>query len=260
MVGVVSVLALRPRDVLRAALLAAGLTLAIAAAPAAADDVVPLPDVPPSEAPRSAAPLPEAPPPPPAPVITLTSPYDGAAFGAGGSVPLAADAAGAISVVSFHVDGRLKCVDARAPYGCGWSPTAADLGPHVIEARVTDVTGQTASDTARITVGRLIPPSVGATTVRKKLGGGWRLTTTGSVAVPAGLSAAACAGTATVTVLQGSHTIVDRSVPVGSDCRFSSQVRFSARRATSALRVKVAYEGAQLLAPRSAPTQTLRLR
>jgi hypothetical protein len=227
---------------LRAALPAAAALLLLCAAPAAAD----------------LEPLPDAPPPP---VITLTSPAPGAAFGAGAPVPLAADAAGAIKVVSFHVDGVLKCVDLRAPYGCPWTPAVTELGKHVVEARVTDVTGQTASATAEVTVGRLIPPSVGATTVRKKLGArSWRLTTTGSVAVPAGLTAAACAGTASVTVLAGARTLVDRSVAVGSDCRFAAQVRFRASKATRSLRVKVSYGGAQLLAPRSAPTQTLRLR
>ena len=72
-------------------------------------------------------------------------------------------------------------------------------------------------------------------------------TTRGSVAVPAGLSAAACQGSATITVLAGRRTVVDRSVPVGADCSFSSRVAFAAPRSTRAVRVKVTYGGAPLL-------------
>jgi hypothetical protein len=47
---------------------------------------------------------------------------------------------------------------------------------------------------------------------------------------------------------------------VAADCRFASAVTFSAPRGARALQVKVAFGGAQLLAPRSAPVQTLALR
>ena len=227
-----------PRPVHRAVLLA-GAALLLPAAPAVADDV----------------------PVDPAPSIALSSPVAGGQYGAGAGVPLTADAAGAISVVSFHIDGVLRCVDLRAPYGCTWSPTAADIGRHVVEARVTDVTGQTASSSAEVTVGRLIPPAVRAATARKRVGKrGWRLTTTGSVAVPAGLSASACSGVANVTIIDGRHTVVDRSVGVTPRCTFASKVSFRAPKGARSVRVKVAYAGAQLLAPRSAPTQTVSLR
>ena len=161
--------------------------------------------------------------------------------------------------LSVAVDGVPVCY-LVAHLQCSWTPAIADIGEHVVAAGVTDTAGRTAVATATIRVARLAPAQVRARVIRKRLGrGGWRLRTRGAIAVPAGLTAAACGGTATVTVLRGSRTLVDRSVRVGKGCGFSSKVSLRAPKGVQA-GVKVVFEGAALLAPRSAPVQTVRLR
>jgi hypothetical protein len=197
------------------------------------------------------------------PTIALTAPAPGATIGAGVMSELTAVVPGDFKVISVHLDGGPPlCVFTRPheSYACPWTPQAADVGPHTVAARVETADGQVATAGAPLVVGRLLPAAIGAHTSRRRVrSGGWRLTTTGAVSVPAGLTPAACAGTATVTVLSRGRTVIDRSVPVAADCRFASAVTFSAPRGAHALQVKVAFGGAQLLAPRSAPVQTLRL-
>jgi hypothetical protein len=235
--------------------------LLLATAPALADD----PPADPAPAPAAdPAPAP-APDPGAAPSIALTAPAPGATLGIGVATTLSAvvPADVHIRVVSLHLDqGPPLCVFTRShdAYACPFTPPAALTGHHVLLGRVETTDGRLATVTVPVLVGRLLPTAVGARTQRQHLHGhGWRLTTRGSVAVPAGLSAAACQGSATITVLAGRRTVVDRSVPVTADCSFSSRVAFAAPRSTHAVRVKVTYGGAPLLAPRSAPVQTIRL-
>jgi hypothetical protein len=238
---------------LRAALLIAVALLACAAPPPALADGEPDP-------PAVLAPAPVSAPPP---TVVLSRPTAGANLGVGVATTLLAYAAGDVNLLSLHVDGVPVCVFTRVHdgYACPWTPLVKDLGAHTVEARAQGADGQIAAASAPVVVTRLLPAAIGARTQRKRLrSGGWRLTTTGTVAVPAGLTAAACGGIATVTVLSGRHTLVDRSVPVATDCRFSSLVSLAAPRGAKALKVKVAYGGARMLAPRSAPVQTLSLR
>jgi hypothetical protein len=231
-----------PAAVLRAALAAA--TTLLVALPAAAGAQEPAPAPPPS--------------------VALTGPTPGATIGAGVATPLTATESGAFKVISFHLDGGAPiCIFTRAhdTYVCPWTPDAAAIGPHTITARVEAPDGQVATASLPLTVGRLLPQAVGARTTRRHVhGGGWRLTTTGRVTVPAGMPATACGGSATVTVVSHGRTVVDRTVAVEPDCRFSSRVTFAAPRSARKLQVRVAFGGARLLAPRSAPVQTLRLR
>jgi hypothetical protein len=234
------------RRLLRAALLVP-VALLPAAAPALADD-------------------PEPPAPPAAPAIALSAPVPNATLGAGVPTTLTAvvPADVAVKAVSLHLDeGPPLCVFTRAHdvYACPWTPPVSGMGHHTVLARVETTDGRLAMATVPIVIGRLLPASVGARTTRRHLrGGGWRLTTTGTVAVPPGLTAAACQGTATITVVARSRTVVDRSVRVGEDCRFSSRVAFAAPRKARSVLVKVAFTGAPLLAPRSAPAQFVALR
>jgi hypothetical protein len=180
-----------------------------------------------------------------------------------GAAPAAADGEADPAAPAPTIALTALCVFTQVhdAYACPWTPQAKDVGAHVVQARVQAADGQVAITSIPLVVGRLLPAAVGATTSGRQLNnGGWRLSTNGSVGVPQGLTAAACAGRATVTVLSGTHTVVDRSVPVAADCRFASRVTIAAPHATRALRVTVSYGGAQLLAPRAAPAQTLRLR
>jgi alpha-beta hydrolase superfamily lysophospholipase len=196
--------------------------------------------------------------------VALTAPAAGATIGAGVATALTAAASGDVKVVSVHLDGGAPvCVFLRPrdTYPCPWTPQASDIGPHTVDVRVETTDGQVAMASTPLTVGRSMPAAIAARTERRHLKGrGWRLRTSGNVAVPAGLTPAACSGVATVTVLARGRTVVDRSVAVAADCRFSSAVSFSAPRGARSLRVKVAFGGDPLLAPRSAPVQTIRLR
>jgi hypothetical protein len=235
--------------VLRRAVLLSTAALALAA-PAQAQDPAPGPE-----------PAPVA-----APSIQLIAPTPAAQLGAGVPVSLAATVPAdvPVKVVSLHVDnGPPLCVFTRVHdvYSCPWTPPATGTGHHTILARVETTDGRLALATVPMQIVRLLPTAVGARTARKHLrGGGWRLTTRGTVAVPQGLTTAACQGTATITILAGARTVVDRSARIAPDCTFTSHVSFAAPRKARAVRVKVAYGGAPLLAPRSAPVQTVRLR
>jgi hypothetical protein len=251
-VGEVSFPAAALRLLRRAALLAPAVLL-LACTSAMADGE---PEPPPAEEPVPA----------PAPSIALTTPRAGGQLGAGVATTLNAvvPADVPIKAVSFHIDnGPPLCVFTRVhdSYACPWTPSATATGPHTVLARVESADGRLATATAPITIGRLLPMRVGARTLRRHLhSGGWRLTTTGTVAVPAGLTADACQGVATITVLAGVRTIVDRSAKLRPDCTFSSRVAFAAPRKARKVRVKVSFGGAPLLAPRSAPVQTITLR
>jgi hypothetical protein len=212
-------------------------------------------------------PAPEpAPAPPAAPSVQLVAPAPGAQLGAGVTADLAATVPAdvPVKVVSLHIDnGPPLCVFTRVHdvYACPWTPPATGTGDHTILARIETTDGRLALATAPVQIVRLLPTAVGARTARRHLrGGGWRLTTRGTVAVPRGLTAAACQGTATITILAGTRTVVDRSARIAADCTFASHVSFAVPPKTRAVRVKVAYGGAPLLAPRSASVQTVRLR
>jgi hypothetical protein len=208
----------------------------------------------------------DAPPPAAAPSIALSAPAPNATLGAGVATTLTAvvPAGVAVKAVSLHLDqGPPLCVFTRVHdvYACPWTPPVTGIGPHTVLARVETTDGQLAMATAPIAIGRLLPASVGARTSRRHLrSGGWRLTTTGTVAVPPGMPPAACQGSATITIVARSRTVVDRSVSVGADCTFSSRVAFAAPRKARAVLVKVSFTGAPLLAPRSAPVQSVALR
>jgi hypothetical protein len=199
-----------------------------------------------------------------APTIALVAPVAGGTLGAGVVTQLTATETGDFKVLSIHVDGTPICIFTHVhdSYACPWTPQAADIGGHKITAHVETADGQVAEASAPVTVGRLLPTAVGARVSRHRLhGGAWRLKTTGTIALPAGLTTDACTeGSAVVRVLAHGRVVVDRSVAVDKDCRFSSSVSFDAPHGARRLQVRVAFAGAQLLAPRAAPVQTVRLK
>jgi hypothetical protein len=221
----------------RAVVPAVGVALLFPAAGARADDVAPPPD----------------------PVVTITAPAPGAVLGAGVPATLAAEESDGISVLAFQVGDIPVCALQHLRY-CTWTPEAKDIGDHMLLAGVTDAFGRTASAAVPVRVERLAPPNVGTKVKRKRLGRhSWRLRTKGTVALPAGLTAAACGGRATVTVLSGKQTLVDRTVPVSKACGFASDISLRAPNRVHRLTLRVAFEGAPLLAPRGAGDQTVRL-
>lgn len=88
------------------------------------------------------------------PVVTLTSPLNGASVSTGTSVTIAANAAdsdGTISKVEFY-NGAIKLgEDSSSPYSFSW---AASAGSYILSAKAIDNAGATAiSSTATISVG-----------------------------------------------------------------------------------------------------------
>lgn len=87
------------------------------------------------------------------PTISLGSPSDGASFTAPTDITLSAtagDADGTVAKVEFFDGANLLATLTTTPYSYTW-PNAG-LGPHTVQAKVTDNLGATASATATITV------------------------------------------------------------------------------------------------------------
>ena len=86
------------------------------------------------------------------PVVSLTSPANGATFSAGSTVNVtanASDADGSVSKVEFFRDGSSLGIDTSAPYSASWANASA--GSHTLRAVATDNNNATAS-TATITI------------------------------------------------------------------------------------------------------------
>ncbi|WMJ67773.1 glycosyl hydrolase family 18 protein [Stenotrophomonas sp. 24(2023)] len=102
------------------------------------------------------------------PVVTLTSPANGATFSAGSTVTVSANASdpdGSVSKVEFFRNGASFAVATSAPYSASWANASA--GSHTLRAVATDNNNATAS-TATVTItvnaasGDTTPPSVPA--------------------------------------------------------------------------------------------------
>ena len=85
---------------------------------------------------------------------------------------------------------RVLCTDTTAPYACPFPLTGADVGRATLVAVATDGAGQTATAVRGVRVRRFTPSSVTARTKRS----GARVTTSGRVRLPKGVTAKqACA-------------------------------------------------------------------
>ena len=109
------------------------------------------------------------------PTVTITSPNPNTTARATPNVPLnlaanavvQAGAGAAILLVEFLIDGVQVGADTTAPYSFSWTPTVAQLGAHVLRARVTDTNSQTAlSAPVNINVANLVgtPPNISIST------------------------------------------------------------------------------------------------
>ncbi len=105
------------------------------------------------------------------PTIVFTSPNPNATARATPGVPLTlaatatvqSGAGAAVLLVEFLLDGQQIGADTTAPFSFSWIPTAAQLGTHVLTARVTDTNSQTSvSAPISINVANVIgsPPTV----------------------------------------------------------------------------------------------------
>ena len=86
------------------------------------------------------------------PVITLTSPASGATVS--GSIVVTATASDNVGVtnVQFSVDGTSVGSSASAPYSATWNTASLPNGSHQVTATASDAAGNTASQSATVTV------------------------------------------------------------------------------------------------------------
>lgn len=108
------------------------------------------------------------------PTVTITSPNPNATARATPGVPLnlaatavvQSGAGASVLLVEFLLDGVQIGADTTAPYTFAWTPSAAQIGAHVLTARVTDTNSQT-STSAPVNVNVAVqvgaPPTISIT-------------------------------------------------------------------------------------------------
>ena len=102
-----------------------------------------------------------APPPNQPPVVSLTSPGDGASFAVGAPIAItatASDADGSIARVDFYAGDTLLASDTAAPYAFTWSGAAP--GTYTIDAVAADDKGATTASTAVTISVTNAPPTI----------------------------------------------------------------------------------------------------
>ncbi len=94
------------------------------------------------------------------PVISITTPTDGAIIS--GTATITADATDDVGVnkVEFYYDSTLIGTDFTSPYSVGWDTTAAADSTYTITATATDSASQSASDSISVTVDNINDPPV----------------------------------------------------------------------------------------------------
>jgi hypothetical protein len=94
------------------------------------------------------------------PTVSITSPTNGATVSGTITVTATATATSGVSTVQFLLDGAdLGAAASSNPYSVSWNTAAASNGSHVLAAKVTDYSGNTAtSNSVNITVSQSAPP------------------------------------------------------------------------------------------------------
>ncbi len=77
------------------------------------------------------------------PVVTITSPSNGAVVSAVTTVAVSASGSYPISKVQLYVDGVLYSTDTATPYTFSWSTASFTEGPHTLVAKAVDTQGNT---------------------------------------------------------------------------------------------------------------------
>ena len=98
------------------------------------------------------------------PVVSITSPADGATVSTTTTVTANATDNVAVSKVEFYVDGVLKSTTTTSPYTYSLVPSAYPIGSHAITAKAYDAAGNVAtSAVVNVTVPDTIAPTVSIT-------------------------------------------------------------------------------------------------
>jgi hypothetical protein len=153
--------------------------------------------------------------------------------------------------------------DTSAPYSIRYQPKAQDVGRDTLVAMAIDTANQAGTDIRRVTVARFTPSGVSLrVTPARDRSAPYRFRSVGSVALPAGVTAAeACGdGIVSVQVKRGTRTISTRRVTLKRDCTYSSTVSFADRRrlGTGRLKFTARFLGNEVLGVRTAPSRTAR--
>lgn len=87
------------------------------------------------------------------PVVSITSPANGAIVARKSNVTITANATDNVGVtrVDFLVNGALQCSDTTAPYSCNWRVPAAMNKTHQVQARAFDLAGNSATAGIQVT-------------------------------------------------------------------------------------------------------------
>ncbi len=115
------------------------------------------------------------------PVVTLTSPTEGASYQAGSNIPVNATVTsqGQISVVEFYAGTDLIARDVNAPYGFSWTP--ATPGAFALTAKAFDNGGATGvSSPVNVNITPAAPDIYGMVSWRGEALGGVTMTLSGS--------------------------------------------------------------------------------
>ena len=177
------------------------------------------------------------------PGVAFTGPGEGAAINPSAPPRLTADASDdrGVARVAFLDDGKVVCTDESAPYDCGYAPTGDDVGRNTLIAIAVDGAGQTAVAFRGVSVARFDPRLTSATTPKRDRKRPYRFTTSGSVLLPTGVTAAqACAGGGSVTVeFRAGKLRLPQTAPLRPDCSYRASIAFPNRRSLGSGRLSV---------------------
>jgi hypothetical protein len=198
--------------------------------------------------------------------VAFASPQPSTQLAANQSTPMAVDVTDGSSVrsVDFYADDRKVCTDLTAPYSCGFQPQAEDIGSTTLVAVASTNSGDTVTAVRTVRVLAVNAQSVSQKTTSTKAKGGWTVATTGKLALPSGAAFNLCAVGGAVNVkYQFGRKAVLQTVPVRSDCTFTTKPARVARTSLSSsrrLRARAQFLGSRGINPTRVITGSIRLK
>lgn len=86
------------------------------------------------------------------PVVSITSPADGAVFEPGSTFTVHADASDNVGVasVTFRLDGNTQCIEMQSPYTCQMSVSETPDTAHEVSAMAVDAAGNSSTDSITV--------------------------------------------------------------------------------------------------------------
>ena len=194
------------------------------------------------------------------PAVEFTAPTGGATMSTSRPNALSATASDdrGVARVLFLDDERIVCSDASAPYTCAYTPRDQDIGRNTLAVMAVDTSEQTATAFRPVSVPLFTPRSLGAKTTKRDRKAPFAFTTSGSLALPPGVSrGSGCNGRVTVQIKSGRKSVSKRTVRLSRRCRYRSSVRFRRLRAGK-LSVTARFGGNRVLKAKSAKRSTVR--